>query len=344
MKTPLISAVIPAYNAEKYIEECLNSIMNQTFRDWECIIVDDASSDNTLSIIKEFAGKDQRFRYDMLPVNSGSAKAPRDKAASLATSEWILEVDADDFIDPDMMEKLYARAVQTGADIVCKRMKKFDHENPQRFIFLPDEDFDLQCILTGEEAVMLTIPNWIIPSSGLIRKKLWDMRSTAKTGINHMNVDEFDGRELLLKANFIVFEDAVYHYRHNSSSITHKASSKLFETLITDKMIENLLHERFGKDSPQALIVSQWRINNIFGMRYHLFSLGSELSDDERKKAKKMIREHYRTIDRNMAPHRNSIPHRLLKKLVYRSYTLFGWYVFCHFVLDNTWGRFKNQK
>ena len=126
MQTPLISVVIAAYNAGKYMEECLNSIVNQTFQDWECIIVDDASTDNTLSIIQEFVTKDQRFRHDTLPANSGSAKVPRDKAVDDAQTDWILQVDADDFIDENVLERLYARAIQTDADIVFLRLKKFD--------------------------------------------------------------------------------------------------------------------------------------------------------------------------------------------------------------------------
>ena len=343
MQPPLISVVIAAYNVEKYIEECLNSIINQTFQHWECIIVDDASSDNTLSFIKEFAKRDQRFRYYLLPVNSGSAKVPRDKAVADAKSEWILQVDADDFIDQNVMERLYARAIQTDADIVFLRLKRFEYENPQRFDYLPDENFDMQCRLTGEEAVMLTIPKWIIPGNGLIRKKLWGMRSTMKTGINHMNVDEFDGREWFFNANYIVFEDVIYHYRNHSSSITRKISSKLFEMLITDKMVENLLHEKFGKDSPQALIVSQWRIKNIFEKRYNLHSWCSSLSKDERKKAKRLIKDNFRSIDRNMVPHRNNVSHKILMKMLYCSYTLFNLYVFYRFAKNNIWKRLKSR-
>lgn len=338
IKTPLISVVVAAYNTGKYIEECLNSIISQTFQDWECIIIDDASSDNTLSVIKEFAGKDQRFRYDVLPVNSGSAKVPRDKAVADAKADWILQVDSDDFIDQNVMERLYARAVQTDADIVFLRLKRFEHENPHRFNFLPDKDFDMQCRLTGEEAVMLTIPEWIIPGNGLIRKKLWDMRSTLKTGMNHMNVDEFDGREWFFNANFIVFEDVIYHYRHHSSSITRKISSKLFEMLITDKMVENLVHEKFGKDSPQASIVSQWRINNILEKRCYLSAIGSKLSGVELNRAKKLIREHYRSIDKN------HIPYKGVKQMVYRSYILFELYMFYRFASGKILGRLRSYK
>ena len=317
MKTPLISVVTAAYNAGKYIEECLNSMINQSFQDWECIIVDDASTDNTLSIIKKFADKDSRFRYDTLPANSGSAKIPRDKAVSYAKAEWILQIDADDFIESNVMERLYARAMETGADIVFLRVKEFDNENHDKFNLVPDMNFDMQRRLTGDEAIMLTIPDWKIAGLGLTRKKLWDMRSTVNSGTHHMNVDEFDGREWFFNANFIVFEDVIYHYRQHSSSITKNMSFKQFETLITDKMVENLIHERFGKSSQQALIVSKWRMENIFSLHR---CLGSKLSSDERKRAKKLIKENFLTINKNILPRTG------IKRFIFRSYILYDWY------------------
>ena len=320
--TPSISVVIAAYNVGKYIEECLNSIINQTFQNWECIIVNDASTDNTLSIIETFAAKDKRFRYDSLSVNSGSAKMPRDKAVSHARSEWILQVDADDFIDNNVMERLYARAMHTGADIVFLRLELFDGETFQHISFCPEKDFDMQRTLSGDEAVMLTIPEWIIAGNGLIRKKLWDMRSTVNKGIHHMNVDEFDGREWFFNANFIVFEDVIYYYRQYSSSITKKMSSKQFEQVITDKMVENLIHERFGKDSRQALIVSQWRMNNMIDYYKCYIYFRSTSSYREQIESKKLLQEHFMTIDKRFIP-RNGI-----KRWIFRSFILFECYIF----------------
>jgi len=323
LKTPLISVVVAAYNVEKYIEECLNSILNQTFQDWECIIVDDASTDNTLSIIKTYADKDQRFRYDSLPVNSGSCKEPRDKALTYAQGEWILKVDADDFIDDNVMERLYARAMHTGADIVLLRLKMFDGDTLQHKMFCPEMDFDMQRTLTGGECVMFTLfPEWVVPGNGLHRKKLWDKRSTFNAGINHINVDEYDSREMFIHANFIVLEDVIYHYRLHASSESRKICLKWFEQTITEKMVENLVHNHFGKDSRQALIVSQWRIYQlIFSFKYNVI-YRSKLSYQERKESKKLLKEHFKTIDKRF------IPYKGIKRKIFNSFTLFDWYIF----------------
>jgi glycosyltransferase involved in cell wall biosynthesis len=327
MKTPLISIVIPAYNAGKYIEECLNSVLSQTFEDWECIIVNDGSTDNTLAIVQNFTARDKRFSSYTIS-NSGSAKVPRDKAVSYARANWIVQLDADDFIDNDVLGKLYTKAISTKADIVYLRMKLFSEENPKNFNFIPTQNFDMQKILTGKEAVMLTVPKWLIGGIGIVRKELWTICSTFNSEIKYINIDEYDTREVLIKANTVAFEDVIYHYRQHSSSITKKISAKFFETLITDKMLENLFSEHFGHDSCQKLIVSQYRMEEIIAKRVFLFRMGSKLQIGEREKIKETIKEHYMDIDKRIVFENN-----IIKRMFYTySYTLFEITSFCRFI------------
>lgn len=116
-----ISVIVPVYNVEKYISTCLNSILNQTVTDIEIIIVDDGSTDSTLSIVKEFEAK----RPDIISVytqkNSGPAKA-RNLALSHAKGEFISFIDSDDTIAYDMYEKMYNLAKERDSDLVlCGR-------------------------------------------------------------------------------------------------------------------------------------------------------------------------------------------------------------------------------
>ncbi|MDR2594723.1 MAG: glycosyltransferase [Fibromonadaceae bacterium] len=322
MNTPLISIVIPAYNAEKYIEECLNSILNQTFQEWECIIVNDGSTDNTPAIIENFVVKDKRFSCYTIP-GSGSAKVPRDKAISYAKAQWIIDIDADDFIDNDVLEKFYARAIETKADIVYLRMKLFYEENPKKFSFIPVQNFDMKKVLTGKDAVMLTVPKWVIGAKGIVKKELWTACSTFNSEIKHINVDEYDTREMLIKAKTVAFENVIYHYRQHSVSITKKISTKFFDTLITDKMLENLFSEHFGHDSYQRQLVSQYRIKGLIAKRAFLFRVCSKLQAEERKKIKEMIKEHYMSLDCTY------------------SYTLFEIISFCRFIIGAIFRYFR---
>jgi len=270
--------------------------LNQTFQEWECVIVNDGSTDNTLAIIESFAAKDKRFSCYDIP-NSGSAKIPRDKAISYAKAQWVMGIDADDFIERDVLEKLYARAIETKADIVYPKMKLFDEENSENFSFIPAQNFDMKKILTGKEAVMLTIPKWVIGANGIVKKELWVACSTFNSEINFMNVDEYDTREMLIKAKIVAFEDVIYNYRQHSASITKKISAKSFETLIADKMLEKLFSEHFGHDSHQKLLVSRYRVKELIAKRAFLFRIGSKLQSDELKKVKEMIKDHYMALD-----------------------------------------------
>lgn len=102
-KQPKISIVIPCYNGAKYIRETLDCLQKQTIEDWECIIVNDGSTDNSLEILKEYAEKDPRYKY-IDKKNEGPAIA-RNTAIAASLGKYILPLDADDLIAPFYAEK-----------------------------------------------------------------------------------------------------------------------------------------------------------------------------------------------------------------------------------------------
>lgn len=115
-KKDKISILIPAYNVEKYIAETLESVRKQTFTNWECIVVNDASSDSTPQIIKEFVEKDNRF----ILINSsrnGVAEA-KNLAITKATGEYVVFIDSDDWVDDIYLETLYSHITKYDADLV----------------------------------------------------------------------------------------------------------------------------------------------------------------------------------------------------------------------------------
>ena len=114
---PAISVVIPVYNTESYIADCLASIHGQTCRDFEAIIVDDGSTDGSAGIAKEFARDDSRFRI-VSQENKGLSEA-RNAGIDVAQGDWITFVDSDDMLAPNFLQALLDAARSTGADIVC---------------------------------------------------------------------------------------------------------------------------------------------------------------------------------------------------------------------------------
>ncbi len=113
---PKISIIVPVYNVEKDITRCLDSIAAQTFTDWECILVNDCSLDNSEAICKKFVAQDSRFLYIKHDVNGGLAVA-RNTGLDNARGEYIGFVDSDDWIEPQMYEILYKNALEYNAEI-----------------------------------------------------------------------------------------------------------------------------------------------------------------------------------------------------------------------------------
>ena len=113
---PAVSVIIPVYNVEKYLRRCLDSVLNQTFTDWEAICVNDGSPDNSLDILKEYAKKDSRFK--IVDKKNGGLSDARNAGMKVATGDYILYLDSDDFIHPQTMEITYYLAKKDMSDIV----------------------------------------------------------------------------------------------------------------------------------------------------------------------------------------------------------------------------------
>jgi glycosyltransferase involved in cell wall biosynthesis len=114
----LVSIIIPVYNCEEYLEQCLTSIVNQTYNNIEIIIVDDGSTDSSLSIIKKHAIIDERIKY-ITQKNMGQSKA-RNVGLLLSSGEYVTFVDADDWVDSSFVEKMWNQIIKDGTDIaIC---------------------------------------------------------------------------------------------------------------------------------------------------------------------------------------------------------------------------------
>ena len=117
---PAISVIIPLYNAENYISKCLNSILEQTFNDYEIIVVDECSTDNSLEIVKTYAQKfgEQLKLTSTLKYFENDGYTARNKCLSLSIGEYVFFIDADDFIANNALEVLYTSAKNFDADVV----------------------------------------------------------------------------------------------------------------------------------------------------------------------------------------------------------------------------------
>ena len=151
--SPKISIIIPSYNEEKNISRCLDSVMNQTFSDFEVLCVDDGSNDKTYDIIKKYSEKDSRI-IPLKNPNKGVSSA-RNFGIENAKGDYIGFVDSDDFIQPQMYEFLYRAVTENNCDFsVCRykkisevEFKKFKYKTekfqPEKFISFNDADYTI---------------------------------------------------------------------------------------------------------------------------------------------------------------------------------------------------------
>ena len=120
---PKVSVIIPVYNCEKFLRECIDSLRAQTLCEIEMIFVCDASPDNSLAILREYEAKDERIRVVAFEKNRG-VSAARNAGIELAAGEYVIFCDSDDWIEPQMYERLYAIAKEKDADIAFCRVFK----------------------------------------------------------------------------------------------------------------------------------------------------------------------------------------------------------------------------
>ena len=124
MKKIQISIIIPVYNVEKYLRECLDSILNQTFQDFEIICVDDGSTDKSLKILQEYKRKDDRFV--ILQQRHSGAGSARNNGIRLAEGKYIQFLDSDDYFEPNLLEEMYNHAEKFDTDLTVCSSRKID--------------------------------------------------------------------------------------------------------------------------------------------------------------------------------------------------------------------------
>lgn len=116
-EVPKISIIVPVYNVEKYLAKCIDSILEQTYSDFECVLIDDGSPDCSGALCDEYARKDNRIH--VIHQKNAGVSAARNRGLDAAKGEWICFVDSDDWCAKDMLSILYSAAHENDADVVC---------------------------------------------------------------------------------------------------------------------------------------------------------------------------------------------------------------------------------
>ena len=112
---PQLSIIVPIYNVENFLDQCLSSIRNQTFKDWECLLFSDGSKDGSIDIMKRFAADDSRFK--VIEKKNEGYGTTCNRGLDMAQAEWVTIVEPDDFIDSHMYERLLGRTTSPAGSL-----------------------------------------------------------------------------------------------------------------------------------------------------------------------------------------------------------------------------------
>lgn len=225
--TAFFSIVVPCCDVEPYIRECLDSVLNQPFADWECLIGVETSKDRTEEIAREYSARDSRFRVFTGP-RTGSCSVSRDTGEVMAGGEYVIFLDGDDTIAPGSLQRLHDMiSARPGADIYPCAMPVIDDETGKQIELRDNYPADFSKELTGIEATLLTErhcghPCPMLQLSVFRRRFLIDWDLKCIPGLRRQD-SEFSPRALYRARRVIPLHEPFYNYRIRQNAVGSSA-------------------------------------------------------------------------------------------------------------------------
>ncbi len=284
-----VSVLMAVCNAAPWLRQAVDSVLGQTLQDVELLAVDDASTDDSLGILEDYAARDRRVRVMRNATNQGQAVA-RNVALAQATGEYVCMLDADDWLSPDALEK--ATQAFTDARVGCVVLDLvYEDGDGQRRHPRPQRD-----TMTGEEAFRLSL-DWTLHGLYVVRRDL-HQRYPYDTS-ERLYSDDNTTRLHYLHSQLVRVCDGEYHYRQHAASTTQAFSARRFLHMRANlSMRDTLLKEGVGEDIIRDYDRVRW--NNYRGMMRLYYKHCKELTPDERRTVWSDFRRIYRTFSRSM--------------------------------------------
>ncbi len=249
-----LSVIIPLYNCEKYIGACLNSVMEQTFSDWEALVVDDGSTDGSGEICRALAEKDRRIR--LISQENRGVSTARNRAMDEARGEYLFFLDSDDAIHPRLLEELVQKAEETGVELAFSYTVKLN-------------DGDMEGAFRSREE-----PSWRLGEGSEVRR--WFFQSSEQGVQLRQMGGKFLSRKLLSGLRFekgllqgedtlflyrlvqkdprtLCLENPWYVYRMRAGSLTHSLGP---QSLDASRKVFQIIREEEGRAGERANAVA----------------------------------------------------------------------------------------
>lgn len=218
-----ISIIVPVHNTEQYLESTIRSLLAQTLKDIEIILVENGSTDNSLALCHEVAKSDERIK--VMHLERGDLSYARNSGLTLAASEYVAFVDSDDTVKSEMYETLLGIAEEHDLDIVYSNMMKVYDNRPPKYIYQEDESVS---VMTPKEMLMKNFTHKINVNACtmIARRKLFDDLKFPE-GM-YFEDRAFTFRLINAAAKVGYINKAFYHYYQRSGSIVHKRNWKMY--------------------------------------------------------------------------------------------------------------------
>lgn len=258
MERPLITVIVGIYNGQKFLAECIESIIHQDYTNIEIILVDDGSKDDSAQIIDEFASKDARI----IPIHQQNAgvSASRNSALAIAKGEYICIMDQDDVLAPDYVNYFYGLIEKSGAEVALtpNADKFFEKVHPDSERVRNNDQIR---IISGEQAAieMLYHKYVIAPWNKMISKKLIDDNGL-KFNTKYYNGEgfAFSIESFLCASKVAVGHRHVYHYRVGDPN----TGASVFKLQYIHSSIEAQQYIKSTFKNPSSELMKAWRFSN----------------------------------------------------------------------------------
>lgn len=247
---PLISVIVPIYDVEQYICRCVDSIIAQTYKHLEIILVDDGSTDNCPQICDEYAKKDSRIR--VIHKKNGGLSDARNAGMDVATGEYISFIDSDDYVSNDFIETLYNAAISENSDIVeCSVVKFYEDEHFDEY----KDDLKIASFNTEESLSKLIAEN---PFKQHVWNKLYkaDLVLDIPYAVGKLNEDEFWTYQIFGRAKRVtrVNKTMYYYFQRQSSIMGNTYNLRRLDALEGKADRQKYIEKNFPRLAAQAKI------------------------------------------------------------------------------------------
>lgn len=237
----LISIIVPIYNVEKYLRQCLDSVLNQTYQNFECLLINDGSPDNSAGICKEYVDKDARFHY--FEKENGGLASARNFGIKYSKGKYITFIDSDDWVESDYLEVLHSKIKEYNTDFVISSYKKFDMDEDCFYLHIWDQDY-YERIWTSQE-LLSQLPNlenydgsYTVSWGKLFKRSLFDeilFNEQRKFGEDF----ECSFKLYLSMTSCLYIHKALYNYRLHSESMLGQ--------VVTERQLMDDIEIRVGR-------------------------------------------------------------------------------------------------